>query len=167
VLSPTRRPNGPELERLRPLTISAALASVALGTGGSQLLQKAFKFDGCEKKPTSPNLDDAGFYILNLKDGLGTKQQYKAGDHNIDQTTWEVNVNMDPSLFNVKRTDVYNAGAFDDATWWVGGYENAMKTFWKNDTNILRDVPAAQYLTHLTGRSGIWERPLNQDEACE
>jgi hypothetical protein len=93
--------------------------------------------------------------------------------HDIGRTGWRNRFRYDQalhpriSLFNVNRTDVYNAGAFDDATWWVGGYENAMKTFWKNDTNILRDVPAAQYLTHLTGRSGIWERPLNQDEACE
>jgi hypothetical protein len=149
----------------RSLTISSALASVALGTGGSQQLQKAFKFDGCENKPTSPSLDDAGFLIFNIKPEY--KTQFKASDHNIDQTIWEIDQDVNPSLFNVKRTDVYNAGAFDDATWWVGGYENAMKTFWNNDTNILRDVPAAQYLTHLTGRPGIWERPLNQDEACE
>lgn len=87
------------------------------------------------------------------------------GGHSIDQTTWKAKQDP-PSLFNVKRTDVYNAGAFDTNTWWVGGYENAVKAFWKNDTNIVKNVPAAQYLTHLTGRPGIWERPLNQDEAC-
>lgn len=149
----------------KPLTTRSALASVALANGGSQQLQKAFKFPGCENKPTGPDLDDAGFYIFNLNDEMST--QYKAGDgHSIDQTTWEIKQEA-PSLFDIKRKDVYGGGAFDDKVWWVGGYENAMKAYWKSDMNIVKTVPAAQYLTHLTGRSGIWERPLTQDEACE